>query len=147
MNFRLGDIGAAVGRVQLSRLGWSIATRKAVADHYAARLADVAGVRIPRGYLLPGNTFQSFVVELARDPGPVIAALAAAGIGSGPAAHALSMQSVYRKRHPELAAGCDGSGAGLAMKTVALPMFDQITATQVDRVVDALAGCCGRVSR
>lgn len=144
MNFRLSDIGSAIGRVQLSRLERSIQVRTALAARYTSQFGGVAGVRIPGGYGLPGNTFQSFVVELEDEPTAVIAALAAAGIGAGPSAHALSMQKVYRDRYPELAGGCDGSGARLAMRTIALPMFDEMTESQVDRVVATLAGFCGR---
>jgi len=144
MNFRLSDIGAAIGRVQLARLDESIRNRGLLATRYRIGLGSVAGVRVPSGYGLPGNTFQSFVVELEGEPAAVVASLAAAGIGAGAAAHALSMQKVYRDRHPALAAACDGSGARLAMRTIALPIFDEMTGDQVDRVVEALAGCCGR---
>lgn len=144
MNFRLSDIVAAIGRVQLTRLEASIHARKMVAGRYMAGLGSVAGVRVPSGFSLPGNTFQSFVVELDREPADVVASLASAGIGAGAAAHALSMQKVYRDRYPGPAAACDGSGARLAMRTVALPMFDGMTGQQVDRVVAALSACCGR---
>jgi len=139
MNFRLSDIGAAVGRVQLGRLRHSIEHRGRLAALYMSRLADVDGVRVPDGYRQPGNTFQSFVVELAGEPALVVDYLARNGIGSGPAAHALSMQTVFRNRYPAFVDSCDGSGAELAAGTIALPLFDEMTEGQVDRVVKALA--------
>lgn len=140
LNFRLSDINAAVGRVQLQRLQYSIDTRHRLATTYMALLRDLPRVRIPKGYLLAGNTYQSFVVEITGNPQEIIGKLAEKGIFAGASAHALTAQTVYRKQLYGQTAGADltGTGSRLADNTIALPLFDEMTVAQVHTVVDAL---------
>ncbi|MBP7381965.1 DegT/DnrJ/EryC1/StrS family aminotransferase [Myxococcota bacterium] len=144
LNLRLSDICAAVGRVQLARLQDSIRLRGRIAQVYFEGLERLDFVRVPAGHRLPGNTFQSFVVETKLDPSIVIAGLAEHGIAAGPAAQSLSMQSMFRSRFAGLAASSDGSGPRLAMNTIALPMFDEMTDAQAWRVIEALATVSGQ---
>jgi dTDP-4-amino-4,6-dideoxygalactose transaminase len=82
MNSRLDTVQAVVLRAKLARLEkWNDLRRRA-ADRYAAFLADVPGVRVPRS--APGNedVWHLYVVRVAeRDR--VLAELNAAGIGAG----------------------------------------------------------------
>lgn len=138
MNFRMSDLAAAVGRVQLERVRDSIATRSALFSRYAANLDDVDGLRIPTGYLQRGNTFQSLVVRVEVDAELLVRELGARGVQSGPSAHSLSGQSAFAARFPELATAGDGSGQSLARHTLVLPLFDQMTTKDVDFVCEAV---------
>jgi dTDP-4-amino-4,6-dideoxygalactose transaminase len=136
VNFRLSDLGAAVARVQVGRVDDSIARRGALVARYRERLQGVAGVSVPAGYDRPGQTWQTFAVRVA-DGRATVAALAARGIQAGPAAHDLCGQAFWRDR-AGAAPGCPVSAA-LAATLVALPLFDELTEAEVERVCDALA--------
>lgn len=46
-NYRMDDLRAAIGRVQLKRLEYDIARRRALRDQYVAQLKDLDGIVIP----------------------------------------------------------------------------------------------------
>ena len=142
LNFRLSDLAAAVARVQVAALPESLARREALAGAYRRRLDDVPGVRVQgRARESAGRVWQSLVVRLDRDAAPVRTALAAAGVGAGIAAHALTRQTFFRKGQPD-APACPVAEE-LARTTLALPLFDEMVDADVAHVVDAL----GRVMR
>ena len=66
-NYRLTDIQAAVGRVQLRRLPELLARRVALAERYARALRAIPGLKPP--YVPPGvrPNYQSYPVEVTRD--------------------------------------------------------------------------------
>lgn len=135
LNFRLSDLAAAVARVQVEALPDSLVRREVLATVYRTRLADVPGVRV-QDPGTPGRVWQSLVVRLDRDAGPVRAALVAAGIGAGIAAHALTRQTFFRREQPD-APACPVAEE-LARTTLALPLFDEMAAAEVAHVVDVL---------
>jgi perosamine synthetase len=65
-NYRMTDIQAAVGRVQLRRLPGLLGERVALADRYTRRLRDVPGLVPP--YVPPGvrPNYQSYPVAVTR---------------------------------------------------------------------------------
>ena len=65
-NYRMTDIQAAVGRVQLGRLPGLLAQRVALAERYARGLQDVSGLLAP--YVPPGvrPNCQAYPVEVTR---------------------------------------------------------------------------------
>ncbi len=83
-NYRLSDLAAAVGVVQMGRLDAIVSARRRVAATYLPLLARVAGLRVPRGYELADLSFQSLVVEVDQEieRDGVIGALGAAGMGA-----------------------------------------------------------------
>src|SRR4051812_17872215 len=95
-NYRMTDIQAAVGLVQLRRLDGLVARRRALAARYHALLADMAGVIPVRD---PGHgttNFQSFWVLLERgDRDAVLAALADAGVSARRGIMAAHLEPAY----------------------------------------------------
>jgi dTDP-4-amino-4,6-dideoxygalactose transaminase len=63
-NYRLDEMSAALGRVQMGRLDELIAKRERVAGWYADRLADIPAVEPPQ--LLPGTTRASWFVYVVH---------------------------------------------------------------------------------
>lgn len=138
MNFRLSDVAAAVARVQVAALPGSLARRAALAALYRDALAGVPGVRVQgAGAPAAGRVWQSLVVRLERDAEPVRAALHAAGVGAGIAAHALTRQAFHRRVRPD-APACPVAEA-LARTTLALPLFDEMSDGDVAFAAGALA--------
>ena len=63
-NYRMTDIQAAIGRVQLQRLPEIVAARRRIADHYRAALVDLPGIApIPEPAWARSN-WQSYIVGL-----------------------------------------------------------------------------------
>jgi perosamine synthetase len=147
-NYRLSDIGSAIGLAQLDRLDDILAARARVAGLYRDALAGIDGLELPcadaggdeRGWFV-------FVVQLphAVDRGAVVRTLAAAGIQSKPYLPAIHLMSFYRERfgHSE---GEFPVCEDVAARSLALPFFPQMREQEVARVVAELAGALGRGS-
>lgn len=136
MNARLDAIQAPVLRAKLARLeGWNTA-RRAAADRYATLLADVEGLRPPS--VRQGNTdvWHLYVVRVDERE-RVIAALSAAGVGSGihypTPVHLTEAYSGlgYRRGQFPIAEAA-------AERILSLPMFPHITEVQQQLVAEAL---------
>lgn len=63
-NYRLDEMSAALGRVQLSRLDELLDKREQVAQWYEERLSEIPGVEVPR--VLPHTTRMSWFVYVVR---------------------------------------------------------------------------------
>ena len=66
-NFRMTDIQAAVGRVQLSRLPMILERRHELAERYHALLADIPGIMLPFEPEWARSNWQSYLVRLPED--------------------------------------------------------------------------------
>ena len=145
-NYRMTDIQAAIGLVQLERLDGMLADRARVAASYRSALAGIEGLELPceddggdvRGWFV-------FVVQLPRDAArhDVMAGLRAAGVQSKPYLPAIHLMSFYRERfghRPGEFPVCED----VAERSLALPFFPAMTEGQVARVAEALAHVLGR---
>jgi dTDP-4-amino-4,6-dideoxygalactose transaminase len=63
-NYRLDELSAALGRVQMSRLEELMASRERVAGWYAERLAEISGVEAPQ--VAPTTSRASWFVYVVR---------------------------------------------------------------------------------
>jgi perosamine synthetase len=148
-NYRLSDIACALGLAQLERLDRMLAARARVAGLYREALAGVEGLGLPcpdgagglggaagdgarRGWFV-------FVVQLPRgiDRDGTIRALAERGIQSKPYLPAIHLMSFYRERfgHRE---GEFPACEDVAVRSLALPFFPEMSEGEVGRVCEAL---------
>ena len=83
-NYRMTDVQAAIGRAQLTRLPGLIARRRALADGYRARLADLPEVTPPPEPMGSRSNWQSFCIRLPEtaDQGAVMQAMLDQGIAT-----------------------------------------------------------------
>src|SRR5262249_11497938 len=83
-NYRLTDLQAAVGRVQLRRLPEILDRRRAAAARYAVLLGRVAGLRLPQEPACARTNWQSYCVGLPEgvDQRAVMQSLLDQGIAS-----------------------------------------------------------------
>jgi perosamine synthetase len=65
-NYRMTDIQAAVGRVQLSRLDEFLIRRRAIAANYSAALAEIPGLVPPAQAANARPNFQSYAVRVTE---------------------------------------------------------------------------------
>lgn len=136
-NYRMTDLQAAVGLVQIGRLDAMVARRRELATRYVELLGDIDGVRLPRDPEHGTTNFQSFCVGLpvdgatARDR--VMACMADRGVSTRRGIMATHLEPAYRD--PAVALPITER---IAATTVVLPLFHEMTEAEQDRVVDAL---------
>jgi dTDP-4-amino-4,6-dideoxygalactose transaminase len=138
-NFRMTDLQAAVGVVQLSKLPAIIARRRELAAAYTAVIATIAGLRPVTDPAHGTGSFQSYWVEVddayPLDREGLLAALAAAGISARRGIMAAHRQAPYR----DLAGDADlPVTARLTDRTLILPLFHQMTDADLNRVTTVL---------
>lgn len=138
-NFRMTDLQAAVGIVQLGRLPEIVRRRREIADTYRAALADVPGLRpvVDPGYGT-GN-MQSFWVEVLdeypTDREGLLTALAEADISARRGIMAAHRQPPYQHLTPE---GGLPATERVTDRTLILPVYHSMSDEEQSRVIDVL---------
>ena len=137
-NFRMTDIQAAIGLVQLGRLDEVVAGRRAIAARYQELLADLPDVRAVRDPEGGESNFQSFWIELGAgfplSRNDLLAKLAQDGISARAGIMAAHRQPAYAG-HPH---GDLPVTERLTANTLILPVFHGMTETDQDRVVESI---------
>jgi perosamine synthetase len=136
-NFRMTDLQAAIGLVQLGRMAGLVAERRALAARYHALLADVEGITCVRDPAYGTTNYQSFWVVLtdARvDRDDVLDRLAEAGISARRGIMAAHLEPAYAGER----AGPLPATETLTRRSLILPLFPGMTEGQQQRVVGAL---------
>lgn len=139
-NYRLDEMSAALGVVQLGRIEELLARRSQVADWYRKRLADLETVVLPS--VAAGTSRMSWFVYVVRIMPPasrdqVMQSLDKAGIPSRPYFAPIHLQPLYRSRFG-YERGDFPVTEELAAVSLALPFSSVMTEAQVDRVCTAL---------
>ncbi|MBN9098481.1 MAG: DegT/DnrJ/EryC1/StrS family aminotransferase [Pseudonocardia sp.] len=140
-NYRMTDIQAAMGLVQLGRLPGIVARRREIAARYQELLAPM-GLRTVRDPEGATSNFQSFWVELpdaAPPVGDVLAALAEAGVSARRGIMAAHTEPAYAG-HPHAPLPVTEH---LTTRTLILPVHHELTEAEQDTVVAALAAAIG----
>lgn len=152
-NYRLSELACALGRVQLSRIGEMLALREAAAKHYDALLAGIPGLELPP--LALARRVISWFVYVVRLPegancDEVRSSLARQGIATGRYFAPIHLQLAQgapqseRGAYPNLDAGQLAVTESIARRTLALPFFNRIAASQQREVADALREAISR---
>ncbi len=138
-NFRMTDLQAAVGLVQLGKLDVIIARRRAIAARYQDAIAPIAGLRAVADPEYGTGNYQSFWVEVGADypldREGLLAALADAGISARRGIMAAHRQPPYRHLPADLPVT-----ERLTDGTLILPVFHQLADADQDRVIAVLTG-------
>ncbi len=134
-NYKLSDILAAIAVVQLGKLDGFLGRRRAIAARYAELLAGIPGITPPA---MPDDrlpTWQTYAVtvEPPLDRDAVAVELRRNGIGCNIGTYALHPQGVYGQT-----TSCPVSDL-LFRRHLALPMYQELTPADQDRVVETLA--------
>ena len=141
-NYRMTDLQAAVGIVQLGRLPAIVARRREIAAEYRARIAGIPGLRLVADPEFGTSNFQSLWVEidesfpLTREQ--LIEALAAADVSARRGIMAAHRQPAYA--HRDTGSVPLPITEHLSDNTLILPVFHQLTDAELQQVVDALSG-------
>ena len=138
-NFRMTDIQAAVGLVQLGKLGQLIARRRVLAQRYKQLLADIPGVHTTTDPEYGTTNYQSFWILLPDDfPVPrdeLLQRLAEAGVSARRGIMAAHLEPAYQGiRHDQLPVT-----ERLTARTLILPLYHDLTEPEQDLVVSVIA--------
>ena len=141
-NFRMSDIQAAIGIVQLAKLDRFIDERDVWARWYAKHLADIPWLRcpvVPEGFR---HAWQAYVVVVDADSAPcsrneMMSHLEARGIATRPGTHAITELGYYRETRG-LPAGCCPVASMLDAQSIAIPLHNRMTREDYEHVMAAL---------
>lgn len=148
-DYRMTDLQAAIGIVQLARLAQIVERRRTLAGQYVAGLAGLRGLRFVADPPYGTTNFQSFWVEVL--PGfPVsreelLGRLADAGISAKRGVMAAHRQPAYRWR--------DTGNARLQHterltdRTLILPIFHELDPVSMNRVMNTIHAAANGVGR
>jgi perosamine synthetase len=156
-NYRLTDLQAAVGRVQLQRLPQILEKRRGLAARYAALLSNVPGLVLPSEPAWARTNYQSYCVRLPDhcDQRQVMQTLLDHGIASKRGVMCTHRSPAYAeipwKCGPIEQVRTASSGECIHLReselaedrSVMLPLFPGLTEADQDRVVAALTMACG----
>ena len=139
-NYRMTDLQAAVGIVQLGRLPEVVARRRALAASYGKAIDEIEGLRAVTDPAWGTCNFQSYWVEVGPeypiDREGLVERLARAEISARRGIMAAHRQPAY--------SGSAGSAGPLPVTdhltdhTLILPLFHQISESEQARVIDVL---------
>jgi dTDP-4-amino-4,6-dideoxygalactose transaminase len=142
-NYRMTDLQAAIGLVQLRKLEKVVSRRRELAAGYQRQLAHVAGVRCITDPADGEGNYQSFWVELGPEypleREQLLEKLAASEISARRGIMAAHRHPAYANR--------DYGNAALSVTeyltdhTLILPLYHQMTAAEQQRVIDVLREC------
>ncbi|WP_020107893.1 DegT/DnrJ/EryC1/StrS aminotransferase family protein [Nocardia sp. 348MFTsu5.1] len=137
-NYRMTDLQAAVGIVQLGRLAEMVTRRRVLAGMYQDALADVPGVRCVADPAGGRSNFQSFWIEVSaghrNSREELLGELASAGISARRGIMAAHRHPAHAGRdHADLTVT-----ERLTDSTLILPLFHQMTSDDLFRVVDVI---------
>jgi dTDP-4-amino-4,6-dideoxygalactose transaminase len=139
-NYRMTDLQAAVGIVQLDRLPAIVRRRREIAARYQEAFADIRGIRTVVDPPRARANFQSFWIEVRPpyrlDREALLACLAEYGISARRGIMAAHRQPAY-KGHPSAPLAVTDR---LTDNTLILPVYHQMTDDEQQRVIDAVRG-------
>jgi perosamine synthetase len=134
-NYRMTDIQAAVGLVQLRKLDALVARRRQLAARYHELLADLPGLSPVRDPAYGTSNFQSFWILLeGGDRDKTLAALAAAGISARRGIMAAHLEPAYA----DVTCAALPATEQLTRNSLILPIYHEMTRTEQEYIVDVL---------
>lgn len=155
-NYRMTDIQAAIGRVQLRRLCELVERRRELARRYRELLTEVPGLGLPKEKPWARSNWQSFCVRLP--PGclqrQVMQKMLDAGIATRRGIMCSHREPAYREEPWRCRAQacdhqCPPSRCARLQRSeeaqehsIILPLYHQMTDTDQERVVAALHSAC-----
>jgi dTDP-4-amino-4,6-dideoxygalactose transaminase len=142
-NYRMTDVQAAIGLVQLAKLGRQIERRRELAARYQELLADIPGLATIRDPAYGATNYQSFWVLLPEDfpvsRDDLLRMLADAGVSARRGIMAAHLEPAY--------AGVPCPPLPVTERVTAhsliLPLFHELTEAEQDQVVSVVHAAAG----
>ena len=138
-NFRMTDIQAAIGLVQLGKLDAFIDERNRWAQYYGRELAGVKGLHTPTAPKSSRHGWQSYVCLVDGRRDDLMRELDGKGISTRYGTQAVHTLPYYRKRYPEQTGACPRA-VECNERSIAIPLHNRMSEGDYARVVAALKG-------
>ena len=138
MNSRLDPLQAAILRVKLARLAADIARRQAIAERYSAKLAGLAGLKLPQIRPSARPVYHQYVIDAGERRDDLQARLKEYGVTA--LIHypvPVHLQPAYSGRIA-LAPGGLPRTERAAKSVLSLPMYPQLEDAQIEAVIAAV---------
>lgn len=147
-NYRMSNVLAGIGRGQIARLEERVAARRAVFERYREALADVESlVWMPEFEGSRSNRWlTTATLADGLNPGDLIAELARLDIEARHVWKPMHMQPIFAGCRYVTAGGNRDVAADIFARGLCLPSGSNMTATQVDRVAEALRAAIARAN-
>jgi perosamine synthetase len=145
-NYRMSDLQAAIGIVQLIKLDSLIDERAKWAKWYKDQLSDIDWIQLPQEPQKWRHGWQSFVIYIIPETAPmprnkIMEVLQEKGISTRPGTHAVHMLGLYREQFDTkaddypCARDCD-------QNTMAITLHNRMNEEDYQYVVDVIRGVC-----
>jgi dTDP-4-amino-4,6-dideoxygalactose transaminase len=138
-NFRMTDIQAAIGQVQLGKMDALIDERARWADYYRRELAGLRWLKTPAAPKDSRHGWQSYVCLVDEGRDALMKKLDEQGISTRYGTQAVHMLPYYRQRYALRDEDCPRS-AEAARRSMAIPLHNRMSERDYARVVAALKG-------
>jgi len=141
-NYRMTDVQAAIGLVQLGKLDAFIDERDRWARFYREQLADIEWLRQPAPPNNGRHAWQAYVTSVDPRSAPmsrnaIMAELHRMGVATRPGTHAVHMLALYRERFGYAADDLPGA-RDCERNTMAIPLHNRMREEDYGYVVDCL---------
>jgi dTDP-4-amino-4,6-dideoxygalactose transaminase len=149
-NYRMTDLQAALGRVQLRRLPSLVVRRRRLADLYGRLIAAIAPTfTAPREPSWARTNWQSYCVRIpdGGDQRAIMQALLDEGISTRRGVMNIATEQAYAAQDTHRVAGGLERSMAAQENSIILPLFAQLSEEDVHRVVGALARVSTRMER
>jgi dTDP-4-amino-4,6-dideoxygalactose transaminase len=137
-NYRMTDVQAAIGLVQLAKLDQMVARRRQLAERYQRQLADIPGLQTIKDPDYGTTNYQSFWIVLPDDSprtrDETLTMLAQAGISARRGIMAAHLEPAYLG-HPAPALPVTEM---LTSRSLILPLFHNLSESDQDLIVSAV---------
>lgn len=141
-NYRMTDIQAAIGIVQLQKLDFFILERERWANYYIEHLKEIKWLSLPFIDKNYQHGWQSFVTMIDENSAPfprnkIMEKLQEKGISTRPGTHAVHMLSFYSKKFDLIPENYPGA-RDCNNYSMAIPLHNKMEKEDYDYVIDCL---------
>ena len=141
-NYRMTDLQAAVGLVQLGKLDKFIAQRRKGAEYYADELADIDWLRLPVVPEGSAHAWQAYVCYVDPNSSPlprneIMDQLQQRGVSTRPGTHAVHMLGYYNRRFGLSIDDLPGS-RDCDLNSMAIPLHTRMSVEDYQYVVASI---------
>lgn len=138
-NYRMNDIQASIGIVQIARLDELLAARRLRADRYARELPGIRGLEVPYVPPYADHTYQSYMVTLTKDcpleREDLMTRMLRRGIATRRGIMASHLERTYTDRYGKVSLPVTEE---VARTTMLIPLYATMTDDEQSYVIDAL---------
>ncbi|MFQ5900691.1 MAG: DegT/DnrJ/EryC1/StrS family aminotransferase [Thermodesulfobacteriota bacterium] len=128
-NYKMTDMQAAMGLVQLKRLPEFIEKRREIADYYNESLKE-APVCLPMSLEGRGHIYHRYIVEVERGLSSIIDSLKKRGVDA--------KMPIYKPLHRYLKKGSFKNSLNAWNRALSVPIYPSLTDEDRERVVEAV---------